>query len=268
MHKITIIAMFVQSILYGPYLCTVLYCIRWLVFADQGWTIRQRIDRPMLAITLLLCLLSTADLGVSLVYTLTAQRDEIQLMYLLSTVTFILEGLEAILADGVLIYRCWVVGTRRWTMIFLPLTFWLANIGNLVTYTYWSLLITLNPSVSDMVIDRVDKLSAAFYSLTMATNIYATSAIIICIWSVAKETRSLFSEQPQNTQLQRATRVIAESGLLYTQTSIMLLITWFIPPPKGTLPLVLSTVFNSSATGFAFNLIIIRVARNRSINST
>ena len=55
-----------QAILYGVYLATLVHCLRWLIFDDEGWHQREKIKRPMLIISIVLFSLSTADLGISL----------------------------------------------------------------------------------------------------------------------------------------------------------------------------------------------------------
>lgn len=63
---------FVNALLYGLYFSTFLHCIRWLLFADEGWKLRGRKDIPwsMLVATLLLFFFSLASLVLELRSTL------------------------------------------------------------------------------------------------------------------------------------------------------------------------------------------------------
>lgn len=57
---------FVDALLYGIYFITLLHCIRWLVFADEGWQLRRKkdIQWTMLLATLLLFSLSLANFAL------------------------------------------------------------------------------------------------------------------------------------------------------------------------------------------------------------
>ena len=49
----------VSFLFFGFYLTTLFHCLRWLVFADEGWKIRNKISWTMLTITLTICILGT-----------------------------------------------------------------------------------------------------------------------------------------------------------------------------------------------------------------
>jgi hypothetical protein len=57
---------FVSALFYGLYLSTVFHCLRWLVFADEGWKMRRRINWAMLSITIILWALSTISKALDL----------------------------------------------------------------------------------------------------------------------------------------------------------------------------------------------------------
>jgi hypothetical protein len=56
----------IKAILYGVYLVTLLHCLRWLVFDDEGWHVRRRIKWTFLIISMFIFLLATTDVGISL----------------------------------------------------------------------------------------------------------------------------------------------------------------------------------------------------------
>jgi hypothetical protein len=60
-----IIALSVQSILYGLYTATFVHSIRWLIFDDDGWKLREKMNWFMILITTLIFIFSTVDLGAS-----------------------------------------------------------------------------------------------------------------------------------------------------------------------------------------------------------
>ena len=64
--KESILPLFAQAIMYGLYVGTVVHCLRWLLFDDNDWTIRKKINWSMLAIGILLFILMTINLWTSL----------------------------------------------------------------------------------------------------------------------------------------------------------------------------------------------------------
>ena len=61
-----VIQLFINAPLYGLYLTTLIYCLRWLVYTDDGWKLRDRINKPMLITSVLIFLYSTLDLAFML----------------------------------------------------------------------------------------------------------------------------------------------------------------------------------------------------------
>ena len=53
-RKTVLIELFIQAILFGLYLATLVHYLRWLVFADEGWKSREKINKPMLIVAILL----------------------------------------------------------------------------------------------------------------------------------------------------------------------------------------------------------------------
>lgn len=54
-----LIALFIAALCTGVYLCTLLLSVRWLVFRDEGWRIRQHINKGFLVATLTIAVFST-----------------------------------------------------------------------------------------------------------------------------------------------------------------------------------------------------------------
>lgn len=54
-----LIALFIAALCSGVYICTLLLSLRWLVFRDEGWSIRKRINKGFLAATLTIAVLAT-----------------------------------------------------------------------------------------------------------------------------------------------------------------------------------------------------------------
>ena len=61
-----IIAMTLHAFLTGVYFASFILCLRWLVFSDDGSTVRKAVHRPFLIITVILFAFSVTDLGFSM----------------------------------------------------------------------------------------------------------------------------------------------------------------------------------------------------------
>ena len=42
--------LFTQAALYGIYVATLIHCLRWLVYTDEGWKQRDRVNKLMLIV--------------------------------------------------------------------------------------------------------------------------------------------------------------------------------------------------------------------------
>ena len=74
-NEAAIIATFVQAVLYGIYISTLAFCLRWLLYADEGWKRRQNINWSIVTITILVAVFSTTNLAVSLQMTIVYVMD-------------------------------------------------------------------------------------------------------------------------------------------------------------------------------------------------
>ncbi|KAF8341129.1 hypothetical protein F5887DRAFT_1076558 [Amanita rubescens] len=238
-----IIGTTLQALLTGVHLVLFVLCLRWLIFSDDGGTLRKPIHRPFLIITVILFAFSVITLGLCLRKTLLYSQDASITTFLTYTeINIFLELLGLIITDGILIFRCWTVYNRSWRIAILPLLLLLYNIAGLLVMMYWISILS----------DNNDEIMVAYYAATITINIYATSAITFRIWRHSLSRRFTHF----------AIRVIAESGLLYTLTSIAVLGTvsnlsnWFS----------ITSAINNRTAGIAFSLILIRVAQNR-VNS-
>ncbi|KAF8330641.1 hypothetical protein F5887DRAFT_1081488 [Amanita rubescens] len=240
-----IIAVTVQALLMGAYFVSFLICLRWLVFSDDGGTLRKGINWTLLSIAIILFALSVADLCISVHIILLVSEGHSVKAYT-SVITCFIEMLTRIITDGVLIFRCWIVYNRSWRIVILPLLLLLYNICLLITTVHWS----INMSGGNPPDPRYGMIWMSYYASTIVINIYATSAIILKIW------RNSFSRRLSHF----AIRVIAESGLLYTLTSIAV----FCASLRGAhITFLVTNAINFPASIIAFNLILIRVAENR-----
>lgn len=161
------------------------------------------------------------------------------------TVNNMIENTTILMADAVLIYRCWVVYGGSWRAIFTPVLLWLAALSCSVLVICSQLIVGWE--------SRFYRLWVVFYCSNILTNVYATAAIIYRIVQVASHRQS---------GLHQISRILLESGFLYVLTSSMNLASSILVDSP---PIVryISDAINFSMTGITFNLIIIRVRQHR-----
>ena len=59
-----VIELIVQALFYGLYVATLVHCLRWLLFDDEGWSHRKDINWPMLTTAVAIFLFTTASIGM------------------------------------------------------------------------------------------------------------------------------------------------------------------------------------------------------------
>ncbi|PFH49893.1 hypothetical protein AMATHDRAFT_62301 [Amanita thiersii Skay4041] len=247
----------IQSFLYGIYFTTCLHCVRWLAFSDEGWSPRRDIRWAMLWVTLSIFVLTTTDLALTLMLTVTAVKSGTIIAYA-NVVILTIERLTSVITDYVLMYRCWIIYSRSRRVMIVPVLLWLATVACLIAGTSWA---TMEIRTNNLQFTHINNISMAFFACTIVLNIYTTSAIILRIWLVARNSIG------SGRQFHFAIRVVVESGLLYTTTSIMLLCALAVGRTSGysmtTFPRVLLSAINFSMTGIAFNLLLMRTSHYR-----
>ncbi|PFH49136.1 hypothetical protein AMATHDRAFT_63703 [Amanita thiersii Skay4041] len=263
--RASILATFVEAMLYGLYFASFLHCLRWLFFEDKGWVFRKTHGRLIPFMTLLIFVFLTTDTIFIFMYPVLYFRGvAMQRLYLLEITPTIIEFLLALLTDSVLIYRCWVVYSRRWRLVIIPILAWLggASTSTLVVY-YFVQSSRSRLSVAEG--REFRRVVGAFYLCTIIINIYCTCAIVYKIWSVTQ--RSSGSTLTHVPELRSTMRIVGESGFLYMLTSISLFIAWNLPQKyqQEYVETICSSI-NTPMIGIAFNLIWIRVARQRSVH--
>jgi hypothetical protein len=115
------------------------------------------------------------------------------------------------LGDSVLVYRTWVVNSRNWRFIAFPC---LLVIGSSVAC--WASVFRVGAHKTGVYFhDDVIPFTDAFLLCSITLNILCTSMISWRILSVAKSRRF---------DLELVTRIVVESALIYTFTSIIFMI--------------------------------------------
>ncbi|KIL56447.1 hypothetical protein M378DRAFT_89300 [Amanita muscaria Koide BX008] len=250
-----------QALLYGIYLETLIQCLRWLVFIDEGWKPRDKINSLIMTFaTSFIFLTSTINLMTSLQYTLgILRRDENWQLNGIGIAMDISEYLTLLSIDCVLIYRCWIVYGNSWRVICVPVTFCIGSLACSALSSYYGMY---SGKLDFSAVQSEEKALIGLYVCNIATTIYTTTAIIYRIWYTTKTSGG----SPK--RLNYIMRILAESGILYTCTIIFRLagavlvtrddVTWV-----NLLTQDISDAINFSTAGISFNLLLMRVNQGR-----
>ncbi|KAM6501485.1 hypothetical protein JOM56_004499 [Amanita muscaria] len=262
------IACSVQSLLYGIYVVSFFHCLRWLVFNAEERKFQPKIHWSMTIVTVALFVLMTSNVAAVFLWMLLALEGHSGSSAY--TTTYIVSagiGVTILLiVDGVLIYRCWRIYRVRnsWLIIILPLSFlWIAY---LVSAIGGIVLLALNhgwPSAQQQNFRfsyGLNILYTTFFSCEIAINVYATSAIVLQIIRVTR-----WDGRRNSGRLYKIGLLLVESGVLFTITSVLSLCLKLLATGRGKLQLtsVVINVINLNTAGITFNLILIRVGKEK-----
>ncbi|KAK7028735.1 carboxylic ester hydrolase [Favolaschia claudopus] len=255
------------SITYGIYLVTFGIAMhRLLTTADTGeWKRRSQIKWVMVAVSCVLFVNGTLNITVAIITIFHAfvvyrgpggpehvftHSSSWQTLTKSFNVPF-----QSLLGDAILIYRCWYLWNRNIFIVALPLLIWFANVAVAIRF-----LILLGQAAQGLIISTsVRPWVQAFWVMTICINIMTTSLIVLRIWMVERQNKSLgISENRPRSTLGRAMRNIIESGAIYTAASIFTLVTEALES-NLTYP---ASGIEIHSVGITFNLILIRAARN------
>jgi hypothetical protein len=70
MNVPSVIALFVQTLMYGLYITTLAHGLRWLLYDDKGWKLREKFNWAMVTITVFVFMLFTTSLALTLQFTI------------------------------------------------------------------------------------------------------------------------------------------------------------------------------------------------------
>ncbi|PPR02308.1 hypothetical protein CVT24_011646 [Panaeolus cyanescens] len=275
-------ALFAEAILYGMYMVTFINVLTKIFRTEcSRWKPRSQIRWETLAVGILLWMNATLNLALGLVRQMQQYifrdlsknpnikqvgQDWINIAKPFSVT------IQILAADGFLIYRCWVSYNRSWGIIILPSFLWLLGIGQSI----WTLYIQTRLQFGDRLnSEQLYPLWCALWGFKVVINAYCTICIVYRIYQVDKNTSKLSDTQydsERNTppavvtilsrkrsRVQGAIRIIVESGLILTTSSI---IAFGVQIPKSSLIYITSAI-DIIVTGIAFNLIIIRISEER-----
>ncbi|CAA7261967.1 unnamed protein product [Cyclocybe aegerita] len=259
-----------EAFLYGIYLVTFFRALPTLLRSASGWKPVSDVHWATLSVFLLLWINGTINLCLGIVRNLQVQPEkDYRFTDWINVVKPVNVSLQILLAGGLLIYRCWIVNLRRRIVIVLPIALWMAGAAISIYACYLQTRSNLHLTVN---LELLQMIWALFWAITVALNLYTTTSITYRIWRVRRECTAtrrtvghlnelLDGQCPKsaNPDLETAFRIVIESGAIYTATSIAA----FVSACFWNDSVYLTSAADIMAVGIAFNLVIVRVAKER-----
>ncbi|KAI0721426.1 hypothetical protein C8Q72DRAFT_81796 [Fomitopsis betulina] len=242
-----------QSIIYG-FSCCMFGITVWVLTVQRG----LRGSHVMLCTAFLLWALPTARLCIDINLTITAFVDHIdegqlgpqKYLSTFSTPVSLTDnaiyGLQTLIGDAVVIYRCYIVWQTYWVIV-LPCITWLGGLGSIMYILYMFSSGVINGQRGTLI-----------YIFTFVANGSATALLAYKIWTVERDARKTGIKRAHSS-LWPVLLVIIESGALYTAILIVALVT-------AIHALHVEYVINSfipALISVIFNTIFIRIALAR-----
>ncbi|KAG2069392.1 hypothetical protein BDR04DRAFT_1021748 [Suillus decipiens] len=258
MDAATIMSISLEGILYGFSVFMFLGTIYALTHNRRI----QAIDHPSLVVALLLLILSTAHIVINIIRTgdgLVKYHntfpggpeaffgDVSQVTYLTKDVLYIMQTL---LADGVLIYRCYVVWQSTWIII-LPCMLWCSVLVTGISSTYISSQVKNNFFGEEL----APWVEACLIS-TIVSNSLSSGSLAYRIWMIE---RNVFTVHTPKSTMMPILRALVDSAVLYSAFLFSALIC-FLYSNNGVIVVVDMAMPIMSIT---FYMVLIRIAINR-----
>ncbi|KIJ41913.1 hypothetical protein M422DRAFT_780142 [Sphaerobolus stellatus SS14] len=263
----------VDALFLGIYLTTFVRCLRWLVWADEGWKLRKKINWTMLIITLLISGCIFTNMVVFLQSRMESLRPDhlaappskvgtINAPTWVDIVICTNANMTTLFADAVLILRLWQIYGKSLRVAILPILLWLGAFACTILQAFWQTVQErgiqtawhpINTSVGPGAI------LTPFWGATMLLNMYATPMIALRIWQVTKKSEGDTSIQ----SLRFVMRVLIESGFMYVVVTTSHFVVWWTP---NSYAIAIISAMNTPMTGIGFNLILIRTAEKKAEN--
>jgi len=217
---------FMESVFYGIHLTTFFSCMRALLWSNGRFKPFRLVNIKMFIASLLMFVIASLDITFHLRHNLEAFiwyngpaiEDFNKTSSWINVVTMGTYVAQTFVGDSILIFRCWIVYDRRWSVIALPMLLWLGTTTcGVVTLRNEATLRSGQLLASNQLVPFI---SASLF-LTLATNVITTSLIVYRIWKVRSEIGNGQLFNP-NSPMANLVIVLIESGLLYTLSVIIL----------------------------------------------
>ncbi|KAF5378555.1 hypothetical protein D9615_007035 [Tricholomella constricta] len=172
-----------------------------------------------------------------------------------------------ILSDGVVIWRAWVLyPDKQWIML-IPCALLLGTIGVTVAFIVLNFKSYQNPMLNS----AMDDMFGASLTLSLATNVVATSLIFYKLWGHLQFLRRMGIKQNSTSPAQKILIVLVDTGLAFCALQITSVVLQFVPQPPESSTLLTSEIFLSClnvVTAMYPSIVIVLVNLQRSTVET
>ncbi|KAJ6616334.1 hypothetical protein B0H10DRAFT_1399638 [Mycena sp. CBHHK59/15] len=230
--------MWVGTLFYGIYL--VLFCICIYILLHRP---RNLGNTVLLVTAISLFTLSTIQAIFNLILG-TADIDGIDIPYdQISMANDMIYVANNVLADGLVIYRCYIIWNHNLYVVILPIMLLI------VTSIFgWDILLPLPP----------------FFELSLATNVLVTGLTAGRIWWICRQARTYLKTDTQKRYVSSIS-IIVESGVIYSASVLTYLILGAIPSASVVQNPIVEML--AQVVGIVPTLIIVRVGLGVSVQS-
>ncbi|KAG1778897.1 hypothetical protein EV702DRAFT_143670 [Suillus placidus] len=257
------------SALMSAVLESILYGFSVLMFIGTIWALTYKrrmrdINHPIAVVAVLLLLTSTANMVVTIVRIengLVKYRDTwpngpaafftdvTEETYLIKHALYIF---QTVLADGVMVYRCYVLW-QSVRVIILPILLWCSIIVTGIRAVYGNSQATTNPG--NVFAADVEKWIMAFIVSTLAANLLCSGLLVYRVWKIECRVSKL---RASKSTIMPIVRVLVDAAVLYSVMLFAFLIC-FITASSGESVLSDMAVPVISIT---FYMVLIRITIN------
>ncbi|EIN06466.1 hypothetical protein PUNSTDRAFT_136326 [Punctularia strigosozonata HHB-11173 SS5] len=265
-------ALFMETLFYGLFLATFFQTTRTLLFTRAQWR-RGDVRWSLVLVSWGMFLIGTLDVVLLFKHNLDgfvnytgpggpdARFGDISdWVNPTRAVTFCL---QVVLGDGMLIYRCFIVYSRSWLVIVVPC---LLCIGTAACGLAVPVVEANFKGDAALTAKKLNVWTDAGTVLTLCTNLSTTCLIAARLYMVSRRSTSLTSRTTHVSgghPVRYAMRIIVESGVIYIVCTIILATVSY----SDSLSVYAVSDSLLQIIGVSFNLIIIRVSNNTTIES-
>ncbi|KAG2088952.1 uncharacterized protein F5147DRAFT_726495 [Suillus discolor] len=223
------------SALMSAALESILYGFSILMFIGTVWALTYKrrmrdVNRPVAVVAVLLLLVSTAHIIMTIIHVengLVKYRDTwpggpAAFFTDITEETYVIKHAlyvsQTVLADGLMIYRCYALW-RSIRVIIVPSLLWCAVVATGIRAVYGNSQATSDPG--DVFAIDLEKWIIAFIVLTLITNLLCSGLLIYRIWNIERRVSKI---RVSNSTMMPIVRVLVDAAALYTVMLLGLLI--------------------------------------------
>lgn len=221
----SLVSLWMETLFYGGYAVLYFICMYILLYSRRRQT---SMNKAMVFTATAMFLLSTAHIVIGLVRALKAFVDSSdgaleyysEIWNWLSIFKQALYATNNILADGLVVYRCYIVWNYDYKIITVPIIMLLSTTvcAYLAVYNFSQ----VHPG-DNVFSSNIAGWGTALFSLSLATNIIVTTLIASRIWWISREAASNFGRR-YGMRYNQAFAIVIESGAIYSLSLCTLLI--------------------------------------------